>query len=142
MSRRDLGSLGSCSLRPPPSAFRLAHWNGSAIGVRILPHIWRDKGPLLPDQSALRASHLNFLTGFRISRCYSALHGRRDSGRIVNCEELTPRVSTKARTRKTLNAEMLLGGLQSIPQHFLYFLPLPHGQGSLRPGLCAVRTGC
>src|SRR5665213_2868241 len=25
------------------------------------------------------------------------------------------------------------------PQHFLYFLPLPHEQGSLRPGLGAAR---
>lgn len=24
------------------------------------------------------------------------------------------------------------------PQHFLYFLPLPHGQGSLRPALGSV----
>src|SRR3972149_7912695 len=24
-------------------------------------------------------------------------------------------------------------GFQFVPQHFLYFLPLPHGQGSLRP---------
>ena len=23
--------------------------------------------------------------------------------------------------------------IQFFPQHFLYFLPLPHGQGSLRP---------
>src|SRR5258708_5712223 len=28
------------------------------------------------------------------------------------------------------------------PQHFLYFLPLPHGQGSLRPTRGAVLTIC
>src|SRR5437764_6145307 len=28
------------------------------------------------------------------------------------------------------------------PQHFLYFLPEPHGQGSLRPTLAAPRTTC
>jgi hypothetical protein len=26
------------------------------------------------------------------------------------------------------------------PQHFLYFLPLPQGQGSLRPGLEGIYT--
>ncbi len=26
----------------------------------------------------------------------------------------------------------------SAPQHFLYFLPLPHGHGSLRPTLLAL----
>src|SRR5262249_2363351 len=29
----------------------------------------------------------------------------------------------------------------AVPQHFLYFLPLPQGQGSLRPTLAPVRTG-
>jgi hypothetical protein len=29
-----------------------------------------------------------------------------------------------------------------FPQHFLYFLPLPHGQGSFRPARGAERTGC
>src|SRR5215471_5079879 len=28
------------------------------------------------------------------------------------------------------------------PQHFLYFLPLPQGQGSLRPILSPARTTC
>ena len=28
-----------------------------------------------------------------------------------------------------------------IPQHFLYFLPLPQGQGSLRPGFLPFLTG-
>src|ERR1035437_6561763 len=28
------------------------------------------------------------------------------------------------------------------PQHFLYFLPLPQGQGSLRPTLAPERTTC
>src|SRR5437899_12830839 len=28
------------------------------------------------------------------------------------------------------------------PQHFLYFLPEPHGQGSLRPIFAAPRTTC
>ena len=27
------------------------------------------------------------------------------------------------------------------PQHFLYFLPLPQGQGSLRRTFCPTRTG-
>ena len=26
------------------------------------------------------------------------------------------------------------------PWHFLYFLPLPHGQGSLRPGLMLIEA--
>ncbi len=30
----------------------------------------------------------------------------------------------------------------SFPQHFLYFLPLPHGHGSFRPARGADRTGC
>ena len=29
-----------------------------------------------------------------------------------------------------------------LPQHFLYFKPLPQGQGSLRPGFLPERTGC
>ena len=28
------------------------------------------------------------------------------------------------------------------PQHFLYFLPLPQGQGSLRPTFAPERTTC
>src|SRR5262249_46505406 len=28
-----------------------------------------------------------------------------------------------------------------MPWHFLYFLPEPHGQGSLRPTFAPVRTG-
>ena len=28
-----------------------------------------------------------------------------------------------------------------LPQHFLYFLPLPQGQGSLRPTCCSFLTG-
>src|SRR5699024_5359018 len=28
------------------------------------------------------------------------------------------------------------------PQHFLYFRPLPQGQGSLRPGFFCLCTGC
>ena len=41
------------------------------------------------------------------------------------------------------------GRVYSIPadlsfciQHFLYFLPLPQGQGSLGPALVSLRTGC
>src|SRR5438270_13747186 len=30
----------------------------------------------------------------------------------------------------------------ATPQHFLYFLPDPQGQGSLRPTLAAPRTTC
>ena len=30
-------------------------------------------------------------------------------------------------------------GLPYVPQHFLNFLPLPHGQGSLRPTLGPLR---
>ena len=33
----------------------------------------------------------------------------------------------------------LVGNDHHAPQHFLYFLPLPHGQGSLRPTLGSVR---
>ena len=29
-----------------------------------------------------------------------------------------------------------------MPQHFLYFLPLPQGQGSLRPTFWPFLTGC
>lgn len=29
----------------------------------------------------------------------------------------------------------------SLPQHCLYFLPLPHGQGSFRPGFAIVFAG-
>ena len=29
---------------------------------------------------------------------------------------------------------------QPAPQHFLYFFPLPHGQGSLRPTFGSGRT--
>jgi len=28
------------------------------------------------------------------------------------------------------------------PQHFLYFFPLPHGQGSFRPIFFFLVTGC
>jgi hypothetical protein len=31
--------------------------------------------------------------------------------------------------------------LQPLPQHFLYFLPLPHGQGSLRPTFGSRMSG-
>ena len=31
-------------------------------------------------------------------------------------------------------------GLPTPPWHFLYFLPLPHGHGALRPTLPASRT--
>ena len=30
---------------------------------------------------------------------------------------------------------------QAPPQHFLNFLPLPHGQGSFRPASIVARTG-
>jgi len=30
-------------------------------------------------------------------------------------------------------SSMVVSIVQPLPQHFLYFLPLPHGQGSLRP---------
>lgn len=30
---------------------------------------------------------------------------------------------------------------KSLPWQALYFLPLPHGQGSLRPIFCSTRTG-
>ena len=33
------------------------------------------------------------------------------------------------------------GGLQPAPWHFLYFFPLPHGHGSLRPGSGFLRIG-
>src|ERR1700690_3262243 len=34
-------------------------------------------------------------------------------------------------------------GYPATPWHFLYFLPLPQGQGSLRPTLgCVLRMGC
>ncbi len=32
--------------------------------------------------------------------------------------------------------------LQLLPQHFLNFLPLPHGQGSLRPIFGCRTKGC
>src|SRR5436309_373826 len=35
-----------------------------------------------------------------------------------------------------------LGGGPAAPWHFLYFLPLPHGQGSLRPILSRRITCC
>gem|GEM_PF-5463372 len=37
-------------------------------------------------------------------------------------------------------ASPLLLGAQEAPQHFFAFLPLPQGQGSLRPTLGAFRT--
>ena len=36
---------------------------------------------------------------------------------------------------------MIGTGYRPIPQHFLNFLPLPHGQGALRPGPGGVRAG-
>jgi hypothetical protein len=46
---------------------------------------------------------------------------------------------------------MFIATNQPLPQHFLYFLPLPHGQGSLRPifgprmsglgGMCSAGAG-
>jgi len=29
-----------------------------------------------------------------------------------------------------------------LPQHFLYFIPLPQGQGSLRPILAVIGVSC
>src|SRR5258706_13871149 len=43
--------------------------------------------------------------------------------------------STIARTCRACYAAL-------APQHFLYFLPLPHGHGSLRPTRGAVLTIC
>jgi len=40
-----------------------------------------------------------------------------------------------------LNASTLHQCTVAPPQHFLYFFPDPHGQGSLRPTLGAVRRG-
>ena len=42
------------------------------------------------------------------------------------------------------NQSSLSSGNWPAPQHFLYFLPLPQGQGSLRPTFWAavLRTGC
>ncbi len=47
--------------------------------------------------------------------------------------------SQEFRSHRILAA--LKGVLTCYRQHFLYFLPLPHGQGSLRPTLGPVRTG-
>src|SRR5271157_1645150 len=41
--------------------------------------------------------------------------------------------------KATCNASPTAGGYFSAPWHFLYFFPLPQGQGSLRPTFSPVR---
>ncbi|GAB6042317.1 hypothetical protein JCM17961_29930 [Endothiovibrio diazotrophicus] len=47
-------------------------------------------------------------------------------------------------SREALNAdrrECRKTDVPHAPQHFLYFFPLPHGHGSLRPTFGALRCG-
>ena len=90
----------------------------------------------------------------------------RDKELTVESVQLTVKVSAaptifiiSAENTTTINCPLstvnfgrqtdMMFGQFSIPaatslsrQHFLYFLPLPQGQGSLGPTLAALRTGC
>ncbi|PCC69060.1 hypothetical protein SAMN02745121_05607 [Nannocystis exedens] len=50
------------------------------------------------------------------------------------------RIFLRIMSFRTCGRGMSGGAAAQASQHFLYFLPLPHGQGSLRPILGAVRT--
>jgi len=53
-----------------------------------------------------------------------------------------PPVWNASEVRPCLVVKASLSGSYSLtaPQHFLYFLPLPQGQGSLRPIFGSLRT--
>src|SRR5271157_6440498 len=54
-----------------------------------------------------------------------------------------PSPHNRPHTSELLQALNRLSGIYEFaPQHFLYFLPLPQGQGSLRPTLAPERTTC
>ena len=59
-----------------------------------------------------------------------------DAGRRARRAEPRPRSAPRAFLRN--RAAPRTRPRPSLKQHFLYLLPLPHGQGSLRPGLAIV----
>ena len=63
-------------------------------------------------------------TGIKV--CQYISHSIRLSGNVIDLRPFVGKSDTK-----TVNKSIYL----LVPQHFLYFLPLPQGQGSLRPTL-------
>ena len=51
---------------------------------------------------------------------------------VLNAEHLPGEPDISSSRPRLLN--------QCAPQHFLYFFPLPHGQGALRPTFGSART--
>ena len=54
-------------------------------------------------------------------------------------ETQSPRTATGGRHFKNLRESL---SYTPLPWHFLYFLPLPQGQGSFRPTFVSTFTGC
>jgi len=73
-------------------------------------------------------------TGYRVTRRDLQYHPARTLGQYFPLPGLA-QVAAIGRDRKGLGADHLAPGLPLLHcrQHFLNFLPLPHGQGSLRP---------
>src|ERR1700682_5015622 len=69
-------------------------------------------------------------------------------GDVVSCgwEEIGSRVALTAGIAELRSAETgetpVTTRADQAPQHFLYFLPLPQGHGSLRPTFSPERTTC
>src|SRR5690606_31632478 len=105
---------------------RNARRNGD--GIRILTVFRRDCHPLRP--TTRRKSNGGFVQSTPYVRQYADISIRSQCRTWSTREDLMK----QSRTVPETSSEPP----HAAPQHFLYFLPLPQGQGSLRPTLRVV----
>ncbi len=61
--------------------------------------------------------------------------------RNINWSELLYFIRNINQTQNLLSSKILVNQASCLPQQFLYFLPLPHGQGSFLPIFAPFLTG-